>query len=392
MSHPDQPSATVAVVINKSKPHLNPSETFLHTHISGLSARVLSLIGPLTQRYSKELDRHAASQALPFKAARWTGRRAGLTTVHEQDEQALYRFFRRHRVQAVLAEYGPTAVACLAACRRLDLPLIAHFHGFDAYRHSVVEEHAAGYRQLFDQAAAVIGVSRHMCSRLLELGANPERLYHNACGADLDTALQAQPGQAPPEFIMVGRLVEKKAPLLTLLAFSRVVQAVPEARLQIIGDGALLAASQQLVRALGLTDRVQLHGAQDHEAVAAALQRARCFVQHSVVAPDGDREGTPVAVLEAMAMGLAVVATRHGGIEDVVEHGVTGWLGAEYDVDAMAEAMVRIAQQPDLAATIGQQARQHALQHHTSEHSMNRLNRILQTVLEGRAYIEPFAP
>jgi glycosyltransferase involved in cell wall biosynthesis len=217
-----------------------------------------------------------------------------------------------------------------------------------------------------------------MCSRLIEMGAVENRLFHNACGAEIDTLKPAAVDGADARFVMVGRLVEKKAPFVSLLAFSSVLESLPDAKLEIIGDGPLKGPCQQLTMALGVDNRVTFSGAKPHDYVMSALAGARCFIQHSVRAPDGDMEGTPVGVLEAMGMGLPVVATRHGGIQDIVDEGVTGLLVDEYDADAMGAAMRKVADDPDYASELGARARAAVLDNWTSEKSVARLWDIIQ--------------
>ena len=101
------------------------------------------------------------------------------------------------------------------------------------------------------------------------------------------------------------------------------------------------------------------------------------FVQHSVEAAGGDREGTPVSVMEAGASGLPVVATRHGGIPDVVVDGETGFLVNEHDTDAMAAAMCRLVSEPALAARLGCAARDRVRNNFSIEQSMSRLWTVL---------------
>lgn len=381
---------TVAVVVNKSSSKLAPSETFLHNHINDLPCNVVSLIGNPGQRYFQTGGRFVPSQMGPLKALRWGMRAAKLSSEYAQDTRAFARFLDRYKVQAVLAEYGPTAVSVMTACRQMNIPLVAQFHGYDAYREPLLEQLADQYQQLFGQAEAVVGVSRHMCEQLLALGANPAKLFHNACGAEIDKAKFASPDRAPPRFLMVGRLVEKKAPFLAILAFSKVLRSCPDAELQIIGDGGLLPSCRQMVRALNLHDSVTFLGARPHVEVIEAMMGARAFIQHSVTAPDGDREGTPVGVLEALIIGLPVVSTRHGGIVDVVEDGVTGLLVDEYDIDAMSEAMIVLAKEPKLGARIGSSARAIAMEKFSSAQSVSRLWKIVKGAIEGRALVEPY--
>jgi glycosyltransferase involved in cell wall biosynthesis len=151
--------------------------------------------------------------------------------------------------------------------------------------------------------------------------------------------------------------VEKKAPQHTIAAFAEVVRLRPDARLRMIGDGPLLAECRALATALGVAEAVEFLGVQPPEAVQREMRGARGFVQHSVEASNGDREGTPVGVLEAGASALPVIATRHGGIPEVVVDGETGLLVDEHDVSGMARHMLTLAASPDLAGRMGQLAR-----------------------------------
>jgi glycosyltransferase involved in cell wall biosynthesis len=242
----------------------------------------------------------------------------------------------------------------------------------------LIEEFRGDYRKLFESAAAIVGVSSHMCQKLRDMGAPPEKVFHNACGAEVSEDASASPADAPPRFVMVGRLVEKKAPFVSLLAFSRVAADVPDASLEVVGDGPLMGPCQQLSKALGIESKVAFSGARPHKYVMSALKEARCFIQHSVRAPDGDMEGTPVGVLEAMGMGLPVVSTRHGGIQDIISEGETGLLVNEYDATAMSDAMREIAGNADYAAKLGSRARKSVLDNWTSEKSVARLWGIIQ--------------
>ena len=124
---------------------------------------------------------------------------------------------------------------------------------------------------------------------------------------------------------------------------------------------------------------------QSHDVVRQEMRKARAFVQHSITASNGDSEGTPVAVLEAGAIGLPVVATRHAGISDVVSHGETGLLVAERDIAGMAACMLELARNPSLAAGLGRNAAAQVRQHYTMEQSIRRLTRILDAAVHGHS-------
>ena len=292
----------------------------------------------------------------------------------EREKTAAYlKVFREYDVVAVLAEYGGCGVWCAEACRQAGVPLIVHFHGHDASDREILKMFEDTYAGMFEQAAAVIAVSHAMEEQLVSLGAPREKIHYNPYGVDIGRFGGADPASSEPVFIAVGSFREKKAPHLTVAAFARVHRACPEARLRMIGEGVLLSKCVDLAKELGISDAVTFLGGQAHPVVEQEMRRARCFVQHSVVAQSGDSEGTPVAVLEAGATGLPVVSTLHAGIPDVVIEGETGFLVAEHDVEGMAERMLRLAQDPALAGRMGAKARKHITENFSMDRRLGQL-------------------
>ena len=191
------------------------------------------------------------------------------------------------------------------------------------------------------------------------LGLNEERILISASGANEQLFHSASPASAGPVFLAVGRFVAKKGPLLTIRAFAQLASEhpTPGLALWMVGDGPMLPAAKTLVEQLGLTAAVHFLGVRSQLEVAGLMRQVRGFVQHSVVASDGDSEGNPVAVMEAQLCGLPVVATRHAGIPEVVRHGESGWLVAEGDVGGMAEAIKQLVDDPELARRWGETGR-----------------------------------
>ncbi len=357
------------------QPSLNTfSETFLAAHAAMLPAEVTVVHGIPPQLGGCKLLGDGLAQRAWRKLAHWIcgGPEGGDITL------AYLKAFRRIRPQAVLAEYGTMGTLVHEACRAARIPLVVHFHGFDASKRDVLEQNRNGYSQLFQESGAIIAVSQAMRTRLISLGAPPGRTHYNPCGVDCDQFAQAKPAENPPVLLSVGRFVEKKAPHLTILAFDRAARTYPDARLRMIGDGALLGVCQDLVNGLGIAEKVKFLGPQPHQEVAKEMRAARAFVQHSVEATDGDCEGTPVSVLEAGASGLPVIATRHGGIADVILDGQTGFLCEERDVEGMSQHMKHVLRDPDLAKAVGAAARSHVLGHYSMDRSIQTLWRVIQ--------------
>ncbi len=369
------------------------SEMFIRTHVERMQANVKLLHGghfPFLREDNRPLfpSRLFGQRGARF-LSEWLARRPieslrpGLLS--ELRDGLLARFLSRERVSAVLAEFGPTGAAVANACLATEVPLIVHFHGFDAYANQILEAYQTAYQQMFDIAETVVVVSRDMERQLLELGAPKEKVVYNPCGADTALFAGASPASAPPVFIAVGRFVEKKAPHLTLLAFAEVLRDVPDARLVMIGDGVLWDACRQLAEGLDIAHAVDFQGSKRyHSEVGTAMRGARAFVQHSMRTSSGDSEGTPVAVIEAGATGLPVVATRHGGIPDVVIDGETGYLVNEGDVEGMAERMLLLAKSPELAERLGSAARERIRGIFSIERSVSNLWKIIKGAIDRR--------
>lgn len=364
--------------------HPNPGpecETFIRAHIRGLSGVQSVLHGghmPL-----RDAADNALHPGLPQDSPLlFSPSGKAETQEHRQAAMNMARFLRSGHTDVVLAQYGPTGVALLPACREANIPLVAHFHGYDASLGPVLAKYAAGYAALFEHVAAVIAVSQEMRQDLLRLGAPEDRLYVIPYGVDASMFTAASPQDAPPRFVSVGRFVDKKAPETVLAAFAAVQADIPDATLVMLGDGVLRPACIRLAACLGVAHAVSFPGAVSHDEVAQVMRGARCFVQHSVTAPTGDKEGTPNAVLEAAASGLPVVATYHAGIREAVVHEHTGLLCHEHDAATMAEHMRRMARSPALAAALGAAGRAHVQACYDRERQLAALTQVLQAAVQ----------
>lgn len=265
-------------------------------------------------------------------------------------------FLRRHRVKTILAEYGANGIALASLARRTGIRLFVHFHGYDASRQLNDPRIVRLYRDLFVQASGVFVPSHYIGKRLEAIGCPPGKITVSPCGVDPAAFIPSR--QVAGRLIAVGRFVEKKSPLSTLRAFRLACSSVSGLHLDMIGDGPLLAECRLFAMSEGIADRVTFHGAQPHGAVRELMRSAMVFVQHSVTAADGDSEGMPVAILEAMSASIPIVSTLHSGIPEAVENGVCGFLVPEHDIGGMADAIMKLTQDPALARKMGAAGRE----------------------------------
>jgi colanic acid/amylovoran biosynthesis glycosyltransferase len=233
--------------------------------------------------------------------------------------------------------------------------LVAAIRGSDITRY-VATRGPRVYARVFRRIALFLPVCEAFARRIVALGAPPERVVVHGTGIDLRRwefrPRRPDPG-GPLRLVTVARLVEKKGIAYVLNAVRRLQDAGIDVSYEIAGDGPLRASLEALRDRLGLRDRVRFLGWTASDEVGEALGRAHALVAASVTAGDGDEEGIPNVLKEAMASGLPVVATIHGGIPELVEDGASGFLVPERDTEALVGRLRDLAAHSDRWSAMG---------------------------------------
>jgi glycosyltransferase involved in cell wall biosynthesis len=337
---------------------------------------------------AKQLRVHRMQPPRPARTAetgfaRWWARlvRLGSRNFLEaasEEVLALERLYATENPSIILAHYGHTGLRMLAVARSLRIPLIVHFHGVDlsgALRNRWYRWSLLTHMHRFD---AMIAVGSQQRDWLLEQGADPAKVHLIPCGAPIRTFARNRPLTFNPvRFISVSRLAAQKGVDVNLRAFARVADALPEARMTIVGDGPERTALETLAAKLGLRDRVRFTGNLPPEGVRAALEDASIFLQHSLD-HEGWYEGFGVSLTEAMAMGLPAIVSACGGLLDQVTDGRTGIVCPQRDVEDVAAAMLRLATDEALAGKLGAAGRMSALENFDTERQVARLELVLR--------------
>lgn len=289
----------------------------------------------------------------------------------------LVKHFKKISPDCVLAEYGLTGCAVLKACQRLNIPLVVHFHGFDATDKVTLEKYGSLYKEMFSYAKGIVAVSRDMQKALVDLGASPDKLHFVSCGVNMEKFQGKKDSTKGKTVIAVGRFTMKKAPHLTVKAFKKVLEKEKDARMVMVGKGELWNQTRKLAQELGIQNQVDFVGVKNVKEVAELLQNANVFVQHSMVNPtNGDSEGTPTSILEASSAELPVVSTLHGGIKDAVDHGETGFLVEEGDYEGMADYISELLANPEKAEEMGKKGRIKMENEYSIENQIGKLQKI----------------
>ncbi len=251
--------------------------------------------------------------------------------------------------------FGPSGVfgAMLQEIGLLRCPLLVTFYGHDVTRYPL-ERGRDVYDRLFRRAGRALALDPVMKQRLEGLGAPADRVVVHPLGVDARRFQPAAggPSSGPLRLLSVGRLVEKKGFADGIRAVARLHAEGIDLRYRIAGDGPLGPGLRELAASLGVGDRVEFLGQVAHAEMPGLVADAHVVLVPSVRAADGDEEGTPTVIIEAMACGVPVVSTRHAGVPFLVEDGVSGWLVDEHDPAALA-ARIRDLADPDRAAAFG---------------------------------------
>jgi colanic acid/amylovoran biosynthesis glycosyltransferase len=251
--------------------------------------------------------------------------------------------------------FGHIAAHLLPLIRAWRNPAIVSFHGADV----MVDMNKPAYREatlrMLDAVTVVLVRSQSLRRAVVDLGCDPKKIEIHRTGIPLEEfpfRERAFPNNGEWQFVQAGRLIEKKGLPVTLRAFSTFLKQHPNAMLTIAGEGPLLSELQKCAGELGVADRVSFTGFVSQEQLREIYYRSHIFVHPSQTGRDGNQEGIPNSMLEAMATGLPVFASEHGGIPEAIENGVSGVLVPERDDEALARALLKAAQNPDLLSRI----------------------------------------
>ena len=274
-----------------------------------------------------------------------------------------YRLFRERSYALVHAHFGTGAAYALPYVERHRLPFVVTFHGYDVPLMQSGERlypknwpYALLAKRVRDRLTIGLCASRELLELLVEMGVPRARLRLYHLGVDL-TAFQRGPRRSTPRVVMVGRFVEKKGFAYGIRAFAEARTRGAEGELVVVGAGELEPRLRALAAELALGDAIRFAGVLPSREVALLLAESDVVMAPSVVSADGNRESGVIALKEGSAAGCAALGTYHGGIPEIIDDGVTGYLVPERDVPALAARLHRLLTDRAHCATLGRAAR-----------------------------------
>lgn len=364
---------------------LPPSETFIYDQLKN-ARRTRPWV--LARYFTKNHQQFPFDDVVTLGAPEWWA------YYYAGQSITALRALRGRRPRLVHAHFGLNGAMVLPLAKRLRLPLVVSFHGHDVGGLEPQNRYSARYfryqrmaRAMFDYCSLLLCASIELKELLLQHGAPEHKLVVHHLGVDTAVFRPPERGQRSGNgrLLMVGRLVEKKGMEFGLRAFARVAQERPQSRLAIVGQGPLLGQLRALTGQMQLAEKVEFLGALTPQGVREQMALADVLLTPSVTTAKGDRESGVIVIKEAGAMALPTVASRHGGIGEIIDDGQNGYLVEERDVPALAQRLGALLDDPIRCEKMGRLARQLVEQRYDTRVQNERLESLLISAADGHS-------
>jgi colanic acid/amylovoran biosynthesis glycosyltransferase len=253
------------------------------------------------------------------------------------------------------------------------------FHGYDISTY-IDKNGTDVYNELFKKGDIFLPISERWKSKLIDLGCSEEKIKVHHMGIDTEK-FKFRPRKKTDKIkiLTVARLVEKKGVQYAVKAVAELVKEFPEIEYKIAGDGILNSEIKNLIKELHVEEHIKMLGWKQQDEIEELLEEADFFLAPSVTSEEGDQEGIPVAIMEAMAKGLIVISTFHSGIPELVQDGKTGLLAPERDVDVLVEKLKYLIDNEDEWEDFSLNARKFV----KSNFDINKLNNDLDEIFQS---------
>ena len=299
--------------------------------------------------------------------------------ISEREVSAFGGVLDRENARLLHIFFGHIAVHLLPLIRAWPKPSIVSFHGADVLVDMEKPAYRNATKQMLEIVTRVFVRSASLQRAVVELGCDQSKIDIVRTGIPLDEFPFRErefPTGGQWRFLQASRLVQKKGIATTLHAFTVFLTHYPRATLTIAGEGPMSDELQELTRKLKIDDRVSLPGFLSSEKLREIYYASHIFLHPSETGSDGNQEGIPNSMLEAMATGLPVFATDHGGIPEAIENGVSGILVPERDHEALSEALLKSVKDPDLLARLARNGAKAVEQKFEQKNQIRRLEEI----------------
>ncbi len=263
--------------------------------------------------------------------------------------------------------------------------LVTTFHAYDLTSY-VKKEGPHVYNHLFQKGDLFLAVSEIGKGKLVDIGCGENKILVHHMGVDIERfefKERSRSHDAPIKVLTIGRLVEKKGINYAIKAVGLLIKKGYDLIYIIAGNGPLKSELDGLILQLGARGRIKIIGSVEQTVVKALMMDSDFFLLPSVTGSNGDQEGIPVTLMEAMATGMPVISTYHSGIPELVENGKSGFLVPERDVDALTDRLIYLIEHPELWPKMGREGREFVKKYYDIRKLNIKLETIYQSLLEG---------
>jgi colanic acid/amylovoran biosynthesis glycosyltransferase len=304
--------------------------------------------------------------------------------------QLLYQttaFLDKGPYDIVHCHFGPIGNLgiVLKAVGAIQGQIVTTFRGYDIS--SYVEKNGKHiYETLFEKGDLFLCVSQQIRNLLILYGCDERKIIVHRSGVALtkfNPITHKSKSAGKRRLLTIARLVEKKGVEYGIQAVAKVLKNHPDIEYKVAGGGYLKNDLQGLIEELKISENVKILGWQSQEQIIELLHESHILLAPSVTSQDGDREGIPGAIVEALAWGLPVLSTRHSGIPEVIRDGESGFLVPERDADALAERLEYLVEHPEIWPEMGRKGRKFVEEHYDIDKLNDRLVEIYQGLLNG---------
>ena len=196
--------------------------------------------------------------------------------------------------------------------------------------------------------------------------------------------LPRKPGKdGKVRLLTIARLIEKKGAQYAVQAVADVLKRHSNIEYNIVGDGPVKNTLEDLIEGLNIGNNVKLLGWRHQEEIIELMKHTDVLIAPSVVSGDGDEEGIPVVLMEALAQGMPVLSTQHSGIPELVQDGESGFLVPERNVEALADKLEILIKHPEIWSEMGRAGREYVERHYDIDKLNDKLVKLYQRVLLG---------